>query len=121
MATITNANLINFETYEGGGTAPDARSWKLFDSETGGVELWSADFAVDPALLTSDRFYQIEIGALPLQVPKGNHGASDAMARKAVLGMVSESVWIQLYNVSGNPDSDRVEIASSDWNAPTDP
>ena len=115
MATATLNTEIAFQV---GSEGEDATKWKLFDAETGGNELWSANLSNNPAALTANQFYRVRANQFVITQPIGSGGATEEYAKRSLNGALGPNVWIELFDVNNGADrslTNRVKVPLASW------
>ena len=115
MATATlNADVV----FAVGSAGQDATKWKIFDAESGGNELWSANLANNPAALTANQFYRVRSGQAVITQPVGSGGMTEEGAKRELKGLLGPTVWMQLFDVNNSADrslTGRVAVQLASW------
>ena len=115
MATAT---LNTEKTFPVGSAGQDATKWKLFDAESAGNELWSANLSNNPAALTQNQFYRVRANQLVVTQPIGTGGATEEFAKRELKGALGPAVWLQLFDVYNSADralTTRVRVPLAEW------
>ena len=115
MATATlNADVV----FRVGDAGDDATKWKLYTAESGGMLLWAANLSNNPSPLTQNQFYRVRANQITITQAIGSDGATEEFAKRELTGALSDSTWLELFDVNNNADrslTDRVEIPIAGW------
>ena len=123
MAQATNTNAVNFEpaSQEAVDANADATHVGLWTAETGGLFLWGAAIAGDPAALELGERYRIEPGVLVITQSAGP-GETEAMAKRGIAGRIAGTLYVSVH--SGDPgvtgeneitQISRASITAANW------
>ena len=120
MATAVNENALQYEAAPQAVVGQDVTHIGVWTAQNGGAFLGGDPITTDPEPLALGDQYEIEAGQIVITQPPGDF--NEAMARRALAGMVSGGLWISVHSGPSGANGTanlialaRVNIAQADW------